>query len=159
MGKTMMKKMLALGLAAMLTSPAIPAVQSAPVEAARATIVHDRAALLRLKRNSGITLQWISFESPARGHVYVTERNGIVSLSGAQRGNGGTVIMDGFVREIDARSFRFVGTITITDTPDPGRVCVREGGFEFRITQNRRYWRLQQMEACDGLTDYVDIYF
>ena len=29
----------------------------------------------------------------------------------------------------------------------------------FRVTQNRKYWRLQQMEVCDGLTDYVDIYF
>jgi hypothetical protein len=36
---------------------------------------------------------------------------------------------------------------------------VRDGSYEFRITGRRRYWRLQQMEQCDGLTDYVDIYF
>ena len=60
---------------------------------------------------------------------------------------------------ISPTSFTFRGHIAITDTPDPGRNCVRDGEYEFRITQNRRYWRLQQMEVCDGLTDYVDIYF
>ena len=29
----------------------------------------------------------------------------------------------------------------------------------FAITQNRKYWRLQQMESCGRLTDYVDIYY
>ena len=61
--------------------------------------------------------------------------------------------------EIGARSFTFRGRIAITDTPDPGRNCLRDGTYEFRITGRRRYWRLQQMEQCDGLTDYVDIYF
>ena len=41
----------------------------------------------------------------------------------------------------------------------PTRNCLRDGTYEFRVTGRRRYWRLQQMEACDGLTDYVDIYF
>ena len=26
-------------------------------------------------------------------------------------------------------------------------------------TGQRRYWRLQNIEACNGLADYVDIYF
>lgn len=147
-------------LALLLAVPAsMPATAAPSPSAARATIVSDRAALQRLRRNSGITLQWISFESPARGHIRVTERNGVVHLRGSQRGNGGEVTLDGNVVSIGPRSFRFAGNITINNTPDPGRVCVRDGEFEFRVTQNRRYWRLQQMEACDGLTDYVDIYF
>jgi len=36
---------------------------------------------------------------------------------------------------------------------------VRSGPMEFLVTQDRKYWRLQDMVACDGLTDYVDIYF
>jgi hypothetical protein len=42
-----------------------------------------------------------------------------------------------------------------------GSPCVRTGPMTFAITQNRRYWRLQEphMVSCDGSTDYVDIFF
>ena len=39
------------------------------------------------------------------------------------------------------------------------RECLRDGTYEFRATGTRRYWRLQNIEACDGLADYVDIYY
>jgi hypothetical protein len=123
------------------------------------TVVRDQAALNRLRRNSGITLQWISFEAPARGHVIVTDRGGLVHLSGAQRGGGGELMLEGDVLSIDARSFSFRGEISIVGTPDATRNCLRDGTYEFRVTGQRRYWRLQQMEVCDGLTDYVDIYY
>ena len=51
------------------------------------------------------------------------------------------------------------GRIAIIDTPDPGRQCIRNGPMRFAVTQNRPYWRLREFEWCDGLTDYVDIYF
>jgi hypothetical protein len=134
-----------------------------PLAAAEAqrTIVNDGAALARLRRNSGITLQWISFESPARGHVRVSEAAGRIHLTGSQmrRGGAGRLELDGDVVEIGELGFTFRGRIAITDAPDPGRACLRDGTYEFRITGRRRYWRLQQMEQCDGLTDYVDIYF
>ncbi len=133
--------------------------QTMALPAAERTIVRDQAALARLRRNSGITLQWISFESPARGHVYATERGRLVHLRGSQSGNVGELRLEGDVLSIDRTSFTLRGRISIVDTPDPGRDCVREGDFEFRVTGSRRYWRLQHMEACDGLTDYVDIYF
>jgi hypothetical protein len=123
------------------------------------TLVRDQAALNRLRRNSGVTLQWISFEAPARGHVTVTQRGGLVHLRGSQRGGGGELALDGDVVSIDARSFTFRGEISIVGAPDATRNCLRDGTYEFRITGKRRYWRLQQMEQCDGLTDYVDIYF
>ena len=135
------------------------AAQVAAPPAAERTIVRDQAALARLRGNSGITLQWISFESPRRGQVRATDRGGLLRLRGAQSGNGGALELEGDVLAIDRASFTFRGRISITGTPDPGRDCLREGIFEFRVTQRRRYWRLQQMEACDGLTDYVDIYF
>ncbi|HEY5711528.1 MAG TPA: hypothetical protein VIT38_06500 [Allosphingosinicella sp.] len=124
--------------------------------AAAPTIVEDRAALARLRGNSGLTLQWISWDR--RGRVRVSEQDGIVHLSGLQTGRG-RLELEGDVVRIDATRFTFRGRIAITDTPDPGRSCMRDGEYEFRITGTRRYWRLQQMEQCDGLTDYVDIYF
>ncbi|WP_420138733.1 hypothetical protein [Sphingomonas sp.] len=126
------------------------------------TIVKDAAALRRLQHNSGITLQWISFEAgDTRGHVRVHTKNGLVHLKGEQRDpdKGGLVTLDGDVVQIDARRFTFRGKIEISDAPDKGRHCLRDGDYEFRVTGKRRYWRLQQMEQCDGLTDYVDIYY
>ena len=130
-----------------------------PAETAEPTIVDDRAALARLRGNSGVTLQWISWDY--RGHVRVSELAGRVRLTGSQveRGGPGRLTLHGDVVEIDRDSFRFDGRIVIEDTPDAGRECVRDGSFEFRVTGRRRYWRLQEMEVCDGLTDYVDIYF
>jgi hypothetical protein len=142
---------------ALLLAAAAPAAQT-PLPPER-TIVRDQAALNRLRRNSGITLQWISFEAPARGHVIVTNRGGLVHLSGSQRGGGGELTLEGDVLSIDARSFSFRGEISIVGTPDATRNCLRDGIYEFRATGQRRYWRLQQMEVCDGLTDYVDIYY
>jgi hypothetical protein len=135
------------------------AATQAPPDPAPQTIVGDPAALARLRDNAGITLQWISWDY--RGQVRVTEAAGRVHLSGSQRARGGAgrLELDGDVVEIGSARFTFRGRIAITDTPDPGRNCVRDGTYEFRITGRRHYWRLQQMEQCDGLTDYVDIYF
>jgi hypothetical protein len=125
------------------------------------TVVNDRAALQRLRRSSGITLQWISFETPEWGQVVATMRGGLLHLTGSrtERRGPGRLTLDGDVLQVDSRSFTFKGRIVITAAPDPGRNCVRDGTYEFRVTQRRRYWRLQDFEACDGLADYVDIYF
>ncbi len=135
--------------------------QSPPPAPGERTIVNDRTALNRLRRNSGITLQWISFEYAQRGHVVAQMNGGLLHLSGSHsaRNGPGRVALDGDVIRINPRSFFFRGRIVITDAPDRGRNCVRDGTYEFRVTGQRRYWRLQDFEACDGLTDYVDIYF
>jgi hypothetical protein len=137
------------------------AAQTSPPASGERTVVTDRAALVRLRRNSGITLQWISFHQLGRGHVTVTERNGLVHLRGSQTQNDsvGRVDLDGDVLAIGPRSFTFRGRISIENAPDPDRECLRDGTYEFRATGTRRYWRLQNIEACDGLADYVDIYF
>jgi hypothetical protein len=153
-----MKTLLA-SLALMLA--AAGAIAQTPPAPGERTIVNDRTALNRLRRNSGITLQWISFETARRGHVVAQMNGGLLHLSGSQsaRGGAGRVTLDGDVLRINPRSFFFRGRIVITDAPDRGRNCVREGTYEFRATGQRRYWRLQDFEACDGLADYVDIYF
>lgn len=124
-----------------------------------ATTVNDAAALARLRGNSGITLQWISWDY--RGVVSVSDRGDVVHINGIQRERGGDayVLIDGDVEEIGADYFIFNGRIAIANAPDAGRYCERTGRSRFAITQNRRYWRLRQFEWCDRLTDYIDIYF
>ena len=128
--------------------------------AAPPTRVLDAAAMQRLRRSTGMTLQWLSWDY--RGPVRATMRGRTLWLEGRQlaRGGGsGAVTLSGWVREVGARHFILMGTVTITDTPDVGRNCVRNGEMRFQVTQNRRYWRMQRMSECDGLTDYVDVYF
>lgn len=153
-----MKPVLCLALLLAAVPAAAPLAASA-VTAPDRTVVNDPAALRRLQRNSGITLQWISFDTERRGHVTAVDNRGLLHLDGSQRNGEASVEIDGDVLRIDRDRFFFRGRIAIHNAPDPGRECLREGEFEFRVTQNRRYWRLQQMEQCDGLTDYVDIYF
>ncbi len=121
--------------------------------------MRDLAALEELRGNSGLTLQWIGWEQ--RGRVEVSQRGNVVHLKGAQVApdGKGRVEIEGDVLSIDSNDFIFRGRITITDTPDAGRKCVKDGDSEFAITQGRRYWRMREFEWCDQLTDYIDIYF
>jgi hypothetical protein len=145
-------------IAALLgAAPAAVAADTAPPAAT--TNVADAGALARLEKNRGLTLQWISWER--RGHLAVAETGGLVRLKGEQREKGGPgrLDVDGVVLAIDRDSFTFRGRIAMYAAPHDRKECIRDGTFVFRITGKRRYWRLQQMEACAGLTDYVDIYF
>lgn len=124
------------------------------------TRILDAAAAGRLLRNKGVTLQWIDWNT--RGTATVTrEANGLWHLRAAQvqAGGPGRLYLDGDVTEIGADYFTFEGTIRIKDTPDAGRFCEKRKTWHFAVTQNRPYWRLREFEWCDGLTDYVDIYF
>ncbi|MFM9977842.1 MAG: hypothetical protein ACKVOP_07345 [Sphingomonadaceae bacterium] len=131
---------------------------SAPVAAER-TIVVDARAAARLTQNTGLTVQWLGWER--RGTVSARFDNGVLTLKGRQLSpeDKGSLHLIGVVTRIEKDRFFFKGQIDIRDTPDAGRECLRDGEYEFRITGKRRYWRLQEMEVCDGLTDYVDIYF
>ena len=123
------------------------------------TTILDRSAAERLLGAEGITLQWISWDY--RGSLNVWEEQGTIHLRGSQdQADGpGRLEIDGEVREIGADYFVFDGRISIRDTPDAGRRCEADKTWHFAITQNRPYWRLREFEWCDGLTDYVDIYF
>lgn len=122
------------------------------------TEVKDSKALRRLLRNSGLTLQWIGWDQ--RGKINAAWDGNVVHISGRQAGPDGSLVrVEGDIVTISTDYFIFRGTILILDTPDAARICDRTGDYEFRISGKRKYWRLQQMEACGGLTDYVDIYF
>lgn len=128
-----------------------------PLQRVQKTEILDQAAYERLRNNSGVTLQWLW--SDKRGHLTARDDRDVVSLEGGQINGDRSVELRGDVVSISADRFIFRGTILILNAPDPGRRCERTGDYEFRATGKRKYWRLQQMEACGGLTDYVDIYY
>jgi hypothetical protein len=154
-----------LALAACTAAPPPEAAPSPPVEAPRpevpnTTRILSQDAAHRLRNNSGMTLQWITWDR--RGNAAVTvDADGVWHLSGSQSAQDGTgrVTVDGVVTEIGADYFLLDGRVAITDTPDPGRRCAADKVWRFGVTQGRQYWRLREFECCDGLTDYVDIYF
>ena len=124
-----------------------------------ATRILDARAAERLLAAKGITLQWIGWNE--RGSVNVRREGDLILLTGSQsEPNGlGRLFLDGSVTEIGSDYFLFDGIVRMTDTPDRGRTCEADNQWRFAITQNRPYWRLREFEWCDGLTDYIDIYF
>ncbi len=123
------------------------------------TEIRDQTAVEKLRGNAGINLQW-NYDSP-RGDLEVTQVGNVVHIKGVQNAASGQgrLEIDGDVLSIDKTHFIFRGRISMTDTPDAGRKCIKDGDSEFAITQNRPYWRMREFEWCDGLTDYIDIYF
>ena len=140
--------------------PAPPGAEAKAPDHPEPTIIYDRDAAARLRANSGITLQWIGWDD--RGPVEVTvDEDGVWRLRASQReaGGPGLLTVDATVTEIGDDHLLLDGLIKIANTPDSGRQCALDKEWRFAVTQGRRYWRLREFEWCDGLTDYVDIYF
>ena len=127
------------------------------------TKINDRTAAQMLLGKHKLSLQWVSWEY--FGLATVTDRGGVYSVKGEQKGRGTSasdyVKIDGTITSVDAKEFAFRGTIVMQVSHiNGGKPCTRDGDFTFKITGKRRYWRLQQMDnPCDQATDYVDIYF
>ena len=127
------------------------------------TDVNNSSAARMLLGRHKLSLQWVSWNY--FGVATVTNSRGVYSLKGEQKGRGQTksdfVTIDGTITSIDEKEFAFNGRIvTQVSHINGGKPCGRDGEFTFKITGNRRYWRLQQMDnPCDPVTDYVDIYF
>src|ERR1044071_1647152 len=122
-------------------------------------IVNDMAAKQMLLGAHRFSLQWISWDY--FGKATVTEKNGSLFIKGEQRGRGKSdgdyVTIDGVITGVDAREFTFDGEIEVrVSYNNSGQPCKRTGEMTFRITGNRRYWRLQQMNnPCEEIVDYV----
>jgi hypothetical protein len=129
--------------------------------AAQKTVVNDAQARALLLGNHRFSLQWISWDY--FGTASVTNRGGRLYLKGEQksRKTNDYIRIDGIVTQVNAKNFVFNGTIiTQVSHINNGEPCRREGEMTFKITGNRRYWRLAEMDnPCDGVTDYVDIFF
>jgi len=134
---------------------------SASVFAQSKTVVNDAKAKKMLLGKHPLSLQWISWDY--FGTATVTDKKGVLYLTGEQKERGGSdyLRLDGTITEINARDFKFDGVIEMQISHNNGGApCKREGEMTFAITQNRKYWRLQEMHnPCDGVTDYVDVYF
>lgn len=113
--------------------------------------------------NHKIALQWISWDY--FGQIRTTGQNGDGSwpISGGQasRTNGDYLRIDGVISQFEPNVLFFTGVIvTKVSHINGGQACTRQGNFKFQRTQGRKYWRLQEMDnPCEGVTDYVDIYF
>lgn len=131
------------------------------VSAQERTDIKNVAAARMLLGKHMLSLQWISWDY--FGAATVTNRRGVYAIKGEQKGRGNTdfVTIDGRVTSIDAKVFKFDGTIVMQISHiNGGQPCTREGEMTFRITGKRKYWRLMEMDnPCDTATDYVDIYF
>ena len=125
------------------------------------TIVNDQNAKQMLLGQHRLSLQWISWDY--FGKINVTESNGTLLMKGEQKGRGNEdyLTVDGIITTVDAKEFAFKGTIvTKVSHNNNGEPCKREGEMTFRITGNRKYWRLKEMDSpCEEIVDYVDIFF
>ncbi|HAV02831.1 MAG TPA: hypothetical protein DCW95_06530 [Chryseobacterium sp.] len=120
----------------------------------------EMPAVTPLKDLSGrhsLTLQWLSWDRPGTITFKKIGENKY-HIQGSQNIDGDYLTIDGRATLISDRELAFEGTIESFVTSNGG-LCVRKGPQTFLSTKNRKYWRLQNMEHCFGLTDYVDIYF
>lgn len=123
------------------------------------TRVLSATDLARIAQPKGITLQWISWDYRGEARVLVNGA-GQWFLDARQSGDGDAFVsVNGIITEVGDKYFILKGTISMINTPDPGRRCEAEDSWRFEITQNRQYYRLRRFEWCDGLTDYIDLYF
>ena len=112
-----------------------------------------------------LSLQWISWTF---GYVdFVKTDFNTYSISGYQYGNkskgecdGCYLKINGVIKKINDKELQFTGRIESSVSHiQNGLPCIKEGNYTFKSTQGRKYWRLQEMDGCEGVTDYVDIYF
>lgn len=128
---------------------------------AQKTVVNNAKAKTMLLGRHKLALQWVSWDY--FGVATVTNKSGVFYLKGEQKQRGGTdfVKVNGTITEINAKDFKFDGTIiTQVSHINGGKPCERTGEMTFKITGTRKYWRLAEMDnPCEGVTDYVDIFF
>jgi len=116
----------------------------------------------KLLGTHNMRLQWVHFDNASSfGKAVFAEQNGVLTLNGELRNEKGNyVTLEGTVTAITPRNFVFEGkVVTRVDHIAEGKPCEREGKFTFRISGNRPFYRMKEMEnPCDTATDYIDIY-
>jgi len=113
--------------------------------------------------NHKISIQWIGWDSFGQIKAAGQNGDGSIPISGGQtsKTNGDYLRIEGVAMQFEPNTVSFDGVIvTKISFINGGQPCTRRGSFEFKRTQGRKYWRLQQMgNPCEGVTDYIDIYF
>lgn len=140
---------------------ALPCLIGSALAFAQPTAIEDPAMGDQLMGEHVFNLQWI--DNPP-GVAKVTEpTKGELHLDAEQRNKAGDLASaKGRITRVTSKTFVLEGTVTTQVSHNyGGRPCVKTGTFTFRITGKRPYWRLREMENCEGgrLVDYVDVFF
>ena len=108
-----------------------------------------------------LSLQWISWDYFGTCNI-TKEADGRLRCVGEQLSKehpGDYLKLDGYVSIVDAKHLIFDGDISIRVYHlNDGEPYTRSGQYDFVSTNNRKYWRAQNLEIIDAC-DYVDIYF
>lgn len=119
----------------------------------------------RLSGKHNLTIQWISWTKPG-AITFNSIGNNKYEVEGFQQGSKSEkcpecyLKVKGTIIEVTPKKLRFTGKIESSiHHIQGGEPCIKEGTFDFVSTKKRKYWRCQNMKGCDGVTDYVDIYF
>lgn len=108
-----------------------------------------------------LSLQWISWED--FGTCEITKQNdGRLRCIGSQysKENSDYLKLDGYITIISEKHLQFSGKIyTRVEEWNNGEEYVRSGVYNFQSTDNRKYWRMQEIAGANGQADYIDIYF
>lgn len=123
---------------------------------------HAQEAAIREGAHN-FTLQWIGWDNPGKVQIK-KNKDGNYTVKGEQRDpqSGDFVTIDGILKAVSARELTFEGTIqTMYKSVNGGKVCEKTGTYHFLAKGTRKYWRLQEMDNCEGnnVVDYVDIFF
>jgi len=108
-----------------------------------------------------LSLQWISWDYFGTCEISKIE-NGRYRCVGSQlsKENSDYLKLDGYISIVNENHLKFTGVIkTKVYHLNNGNEYVREGTFDFKATDGRKYWREQEMAGPDGCTDYIDIFF
>jgi hypothetical protein len=109
------------------------------------------------------TIQYISFNKAEPGSVLIKSiGENEYSIEGEQRDKSkneyvtikGTFLASGRILKFNGK---IVSRISYVNNGQP---CESNGLVLFKASGKRKYWRLQSMLNCDGVTtDYIDIFF
>jgi len=113
--------------------------------------------------NHLLSLQWISWDYFGDAKIMSTKEENLYEIDGIQKSkeNDDYLKIKGTLTALSDKHLIFNGTIeTSVYHINNGKPCIRNGKFNFKVSGQRKYWRLQEMNnPCDGVADYVDIYF
>ncbi|RZK48800.1 MAG: hypothetical protein EOO99_08825 [Pedobacter sp.] len=123
----------------------------------------DKTASFLTEGNHLISLQWISWTDFGTAQIKYLGNNKY-SIKGEQRSKDGEdyLQIEGTLTPLHAKELEFEGRIAYSvHHLNQGLPCIKTGKQLFKSTLNRKYWRLQDMQNCEGglTTDYIDIYF
>jgi lysozyme len=108
------------------------------------------------------SLHWISWDYFGKVEFTKgkTDKNYLIKGAQKSKENDDYIEIEGLITPKNEKHLIFNGVINYKVYHlNNGKPCKREGTFNFKVSGNRKYWRLQEMgNPCDNVADYIDIY-